>query len=159
MKSVNLQKFTLILLRLMIGWHFMYEGGIKLLNPGWTSRSYLLDSAWIFKGAFEWLANSGNALAVVDTLNAWGLLLIGLALILGIFTRIASFSGIILLLLYYFSHPALLSVQYMFPSEGSYYIVNKNLIECAALWVLYAFPTSVFFGLRVYIRSKHKLLD
>lgn len=159
MKSGNLQKFTLTVLRLMIGWHFLYEGGIKLLNPGWTSRSYLLDSAWIFKGAFEWIANNSNALAVADLLNAWGLLLIGLALILGIFTRIASISGIVLLLLYYFSHPSLLSVQYMFPSEGSYFIVNKNLIECAALWVLYAFPTSAFFGVRIYIGSKSRLFD
>ena len=31
----------LVALRLVIGWHFLYEGVIKLYNPDWTSFGYL----------------------------------------------------------------------------------------------------------------------
>ena len=45
----------LVLLRILIGWHFLYEGVIKAYNPSWTSRGYLL-SASILKPFFNWLA-------------------------------------------------------------------------------------------------------
>ena len=38
------QMTWLMMLRLFIGWHFMYEGLVKIMNPKWTSLPYLLDS-------------------------------------------------------------------------------------------------------------------
>ena len=35
------QMTWLMLLRLFIGWHFMYEGLGKIMNPKWTSLPYL----------------------------------------------------------------------------------------------------------------------
>ena len=32
------QSWALVLLRIFIGWHFLYEGVIKAYNPAWTSR-------------------------------------------------------------------------------------------------------------------------
>ncbi|MEE3301924.1 MAG: DoxX subfamily, partial [Candidatus Neomarinimicrobiota bacterium] len=40
-----------------------------------------------------------------------------------------------------------LGLEYSRPGEGSYIIVNKNLIEACALWVLYVFPTGHIIGL------------
>jgi len=50
-------------------------------------------------------------------------------------------------LLYYLFAPPFLGLEYSRPGEGSYIIVNKNLIEACALWVLYAFPTGHVIGL------------
>ncbi len=33
------QLFFMAGLRMLIGWHFLYEGLIKLFNPGWTSKA------------------------------------------------------------------------------------------------------------------------
>ena len=33
----DFQVTTLVALRMLIGWHFCYEGIAKLLNPYWTS--------------------------------------------------------------------------------------------------------------------------
>ena len=44
------QLVSLTLLRLLIGWHLLYEGMAKLSNANWTSAAYLLDSKWIFSG-------------------------------------------------------------------------------------------------------------
>ena len=35
------QVTALVTLRLFIGWHFLYEGLAKLVNPYWTSAEYL----------------------------------------------------------------------------------------------------------------------
>jgi len=41
--------YLLTVLRILIGWHFLYEGITKLINPAWTAKYYLLGSKWIFK--------------------------------------------------------------------------------------------------------------
>ncbi len=50
------QRFALVLLRILIGWHFLYEGVIKAYNPAWTAKGYLL-SASVLKPFFAWLAH------------------------------------------------------------------------------------------------------
>jgi len=147
------QSFALVILRIAIGWHFLYEGGVKILNPHWTAKSYLLDSGGFMKGFFESIAGNPTLLSISDATNAWGLTLIGLSLIIGLFTRVSSAAGIILLLLYYMSHPAFPGIEYLFPSDGSYFIVNKTLVELFALLVIYVFPTSHIFGLQRLIKS------
>ena len=74
------QLYALVILRMLIGWHFLYEGISKLLSPAWTAKYYLLGSKWIFEGLFELMASSPNVLNVIDFLNVWGLILIGLSL-------------------------------------------------------------------------------
>ena len=42
---------------------------------------------------------------ITDFLNVYGLILIGLALFIGLFSRVASLAGALLLTLYYFAYP------------------------------------------------------
>lgn len=93
------------------------------------------------------MAQNPGVLKVIDVLNVWGLIIIGFALIVGFLSRPAIISGIILLGLYYLSHPPLVGIRYEMPTEGKYLLVNKNLIELFALAVLYVFPTSRIIGL------------
>lgn len=141
------QVAMLVLLRMLIGWHFMYEGLAKLTNPYWTSAGYLAESKWWFAGMFTDIASNPTALTIVDYANAWGLLLIGVGLMLGLLTRSATIAGMVLLFLYYIAAPPFVGFVYSMPAEGSYLVVNKVLIELAALAVLLAFPTGRVFGL------------
>jgi len=154
----KLQSFAIIILRISIGWHFLYEGGVKILNPHWTAKSYLLDSGGFMKEFFGFIAGNQTMLAISDTFNAWGLAVIGLSLIVGLFTRFSSLAAIFLLLLYYLSHPAFPGVEYLFPSDGSYFLINKTLVELFALLVIYAFPTSHIFGLQRLIKNNKSFL-
>ncbi len=150
----NFQTTALVVLRMLVGWHFLYEGLAKLLNPYWTSAGYLAGSQWWFKGLFLDIAANPTAVTVVDYLNVWGLTLIGLGLLLGLFTRAATVAGIVLLALYYIAAPPFGGYVYDMPTEGSYLIVNKILIELAALLVLLAYPTGRSFGLdRFWVRG------
>lgn len=143
----NFQTGALVALRLVVGWHFLYEGLAKLSNPYWTSAGYLADAHGWFSGLFLWIAASPTAVTIVDYLNIWGLTLIGLGLLLGLLTRPATITAIVLLALYYLAAPPLVGYQYAMPTEGSYLIVNKILVELAALVVLLAYPTGASWGL------------
>lgn len=150
----NLQTTALVILRILIGWHLLYEGITKLINPYWSSAGYLMESKWIFSGWFQSIVANPTALKIVDFLNEWGLIAIGLGLIAGFLTEIATISGIVLLVLYYFANPPFVGLTYSMPTEGSYLIVNKTLIEAAALFVLAVFPTGRKIGLDVFLFRK-----
>lgn len=153
MKESAARSLSLFLLRVFVGWHLLYEGLIKVMDPSWTSYGYLKGSKGIFSGFFLMIADNSNLLGVVDILNQWGLVLIGLSLFLGVFTRVAAISGMVLLMLYYICMPPLLGLDYASTSEGSYMIVNKNLIEVAALLVLALFSAGEQYGLDL-LRTK-----
>lgn len=142
-----LQKFVLLTLRILIGWHILYEGISKLLIPNWSSAGFLSESKWILSGFSSWIVSNTGILHIVDFLNTWGLIAIGLGLIVGLFTRVAAISGAILLMLYYLNNPPLIGLEYSIPTEGNYLVVSKTLIEAVSLLVLAIFPTGLFAGL------------
>lgn len=151
----DLQIFSLTFLRVLIGWHFLYEGFTKLFStPAWTAKSYLLGSVGPFSGIFHAMGANPAIMNIIDPVNMWGLILIGLSLFIGLFARPFKLFGIVLLLLYYFAYPPFSTVVINSPAEGSYWIVNKNLIEMAALFVLFLFPTSHITGIDRYIKFK-----
>ncbi len=157
-KISNLQLNFLVVLRILIGWHFLYEGFAKLLTPGWSSAEFLSLSSWIFAPFFQWIAETPTVLQVVDFLNIWGLIFIGFGLFVGLFTRVATISGITLLALYYIANPPFVGLDFGVPTEGSYLIVNKNLVELGALVVLLLFPTGKYVGFDKFIfneKDKH----
>jgi uncharacterized membrane protein YphA (DoxX/SURF4 family) len=132
---------ALVALRILVGWHFLYEGVSKLFNPNWTSAGYLVDSTWLFSDFFRWIVAHPAALRTADLLNIWGLTLIGVALLLGIMSRTVSLLGAGLLALYYVAQPPLIGLDSTGASEGSYLIVNKNLIELGVLLLFASLPT------------------
>lgn len=147
-------RIAITILRILVGWHFLYEGIIKIYNPDWSAKGYLL-TAETFTGFYQWLA-SDSLIGLVDAMNVVVLLLVGLSLVLGIFEKQGAFCGIGLLLLYYFAHPAFMGSAQLV-TEGNYWIINKNLVEAAALFVLYTIPTGSYFGLEVLFKKPSEL--
>ena len=130
------QAIAISVLRMLIGWHLLYEGLVKIMTPNWSSYGFLNSSKWIFSDLFKAIASNKNLLNIIDFINVWSLLFIGLFLILGIYKKTISYMGVTLLLLYYIAMPPLVGITYSMPMEGSYMIVNKTLIEAAALLVV-----------------------
>lgn len=157
MKQTGSQLSALVILRVLIGWHFLYEGLVKLLNPDWSAYGYLISSEGIFSGVFQSMATNESLLSVINVLNQWGLFLIGLGLFLGVLTRLSCYLGALLLLFYYLAHPPFVGVDYAIPTQGNYLLVDKNLIEMFTLIVISLFPTGVFVGLDRILFKKKKL--
>ncbi len=128
-------KLVVTLLRCAIGWHFLYEGLSKVLADQWTAKGFLAGASGPLAGIYHWMASSDIAMAVVNPLNMYGLTIIGLALFLGIAVRFAAISGMALLVLYYFAYPPFGGVSYA-PTEGSLFLINKNVIEALGLALL-----------------------
>ena len=148
------QEIALVLLRTLVGWHFAYEGYVKLLHPAWSrdgvplpawsSAGYLKSAtgplAALFHslGASPWVGQLDVAVAVL-------LVAIGLSLMLGLLTQIGCIGAMALLTVFYVS-----AIPLGGPDahvEGTYLFVNKNLIELASVGVVFAFRTGRIAGL------------
>ena len=123
----NSSKIFLFLLRISLGWMYLYAGLTKLLDPDWTSLSYL-ESAKGLGGFYAWLATP-MMLPIVDFTNEWGLTLLGVSLILGLFVRLSGPLGALLMLLYY--------IALGFPHPNTHaFIVDEHVIYIFALLYL-----------------------
>lgn len=147
METPKWQTGLLVTLRFLIGWHLLYEGIFKLLRPEWSSIGFLEGTQWIFTGVADWITSNPGVLSAVDFLNTWGLIAIGLGLILGLFTRTAAIAGAALLGLYYLFNPPFIGMEMTGPAEGNYLVVNKNLIEAVTLLLIAVSPAARSFGL------------
>ena len=87
-----------------------------------------------------------------------GLLLIGFSLILGLFTRVGAIGALFFLSLFYLLYLPLTGMAQP-GSEGTYLVVNKTLIEAAAVFVLLVFDTGAIAGLDLLLRRRKKAAD
>jgi uncharacterized membrane protein YphA (DoxX/SURF4 family) len=86
----------------------------------------------------------------LDTINAltmYGLVAMGLCLMLGLFGPLAALAGAVFLGQIYLSMPPWPGLPPSPVAEGHYLIVNKNLIEMLACLALVFIPTSFWIGL------------
>jgi len=138
---------AITVLRVLVGWHFFYEGLTKLTAPSWSAAGFLKQAKGPLAGSFHAMAAQPGTLANADLATMWLLTLVGACLILGLFTRLASLAGIGFILLFYLATPPFIGYFYSIPSEGSYLIVNKNLVELCALVVILSTRSGLFAGL------------
>jgi thiosulfate dehydrogenase [quinone] large subunit len=151
-----MKSFALVALRTLIGWHFAYEGFYKLMQPGWsreggllapfTAAGYLKSATGPFASVFHAMGANPAIVHATDIVVPAGLLLVGLSLMLGLFTQIGCAGAIGFLALFYLSQPPLTGMPQP-GAEGAYLFVNKNLIELAATATVMAFRTGAIAGL------------
>jgi len=146
-----LTRLSLSIIRMAIGWHFLYEGLTKLLMQGWTSLPYLANSTGFLSGFYHWMAGLEGLVGVIDIMNVYGLILIGLALFTGLFVRLASVGGMALLLLYYFAYPPW-GTSLFGTSDGHFFIVNRNFIE-AFLLLWFVVGKQAGYGLAYFFKG------
>lgn len=140
----KLQRVSLFLLRVGLGWIFFWAGITKVLNPEWSAGGFL-QGAKTFPAFFSWFG-SPTMLPITNFVNEWGLTLLGVSLILGIFVRWTAPFGVILMVLYY-----LPILQFPYPNVNSF-IVDQHIIFIIALIALYAFNAGQYWGLEKKIR-------
>src|SRR5919112_981527 len=138
---------AITVLRVVVGWHFLYEGLAKLTSTTWSAAGYMKASRGPFADLFRWIASQPHLLDQANLITMYGLTIVGVLLILGLFTRLAAIGGIAFILLFYLCNPPFIGYFYSIPSEGSYLIVNKNLVELCALVVILATRSGLFAGL------------
>ena len=159
------QQFALVCLRTLIGWHFLYEAYYKLASPAWSpaggplapwsAAGYLKGASGPLAGIFQRLINSGFTSWIDRTVKV-ALLLIGLSLLLGVFTRVGAVAALLFLSLFYLLYVPTIGVPQP-NAEGTYLIVNKTLIEAAAVFVLLLFDTGRIAGLDLLFKRRARI--
>lgn len=148
------QQGMVVLLRFSIGWHLFYQGFGKIYAVSWTSREYLEAASGPLAGVFQGIARSPALLSLADTLTVWGLIVAGLLLMAGLFSRAAALVGLLLLTLFYVAAPPLGYAGFIVATaQGTELYVNKTLIEAIALLMLLSFPTGHILGLDIWVKG------
>ncbi len=92
-------------LRLAFAWEFLHGGIDKLLNPAYAT-SYGLFNAAIAGAPSPWIQGFMSILLLNGSffllLIAWGEVLVGVSLLLGLFTRLGAFGGILMQWTFFF---------------------------------------------------------
>lgn len=137
-----MKQISIFLLRVSLGWLFFWAGITKVLNPAWSAAGYL-QGAKTFPEFYQWLAQPG-LLPTVNFLNEWGLTLLGVSLILGVFIRLSSILGSVLMLLYY-----LVIFQFPYPNPQSF-LVDQHIIYILTLQALASLKAGRIWGLETW---------
>lgn len=108
-RAHSLSAWFVLALRLMMGFAFLYAGLSKLLGPEpFSAQGYLLGAVPANGGPlvdlFVWMGETDWMLAILDVAVPFGQVAIGLALIVGAFTRLAAFFGAFMMATFYFAN-------------------------------------------------------
>lgn len=142
----TMQKVSLVGLRVTLGWFMFYAGITKVLDPAWSAEGYIKGAksmVWFY----QWLL-APNILPTVNFLNKWGLTLLGISLILGLFVRWSSAAGIVLMVLYYIA-----ILDFPYPDAHSY-LVDQHIIYSFVLFLFIIFRAGQVWGFDYFIYHK-----
>lgn len=101
MPTSTLDRSLIFLMRVLIGWMFLYAGASQILH-GESSVGFLTHVK-TFHDTFAAFATP-TLLPITDVLMKWGHLLIGLSLVSGLMVRVSGPFGILLMVTYHFAH-------------------------------------------------------
>ncbi len=141
------EKLILTILRMIIGWLFLYAGLTKLGNPEWTAAGFL-KGAKTFPALYHWLGSEAN-IGWVDFLNQWGLTFVGAGMITGFLTRIAALGGVLIMALYYLP-------RLDFPYLENAFLVDQHVIYALVFALMFATRAGQYWGLDKYLKTKKK---
>lgn len=133
----KLVKISLLILRVYLGWYFFYTGIFQVLTHEWTIQSNLMNTK-NFAYFYQWLT-SPAVLTILNFLNEWGLILLGFFLILGIFTRLTSLLGAVLMIFYF--------TLYYLPILQLNFMVDKPLVYALVLILFAGMQAGRYYGL------------
>jgi thiosulfate dehydrogenase [quinone] large subunit len=130
--------YSLLSLRLVMGWTFFLPGIKHAWNPEWSARGLLMYSANkpgnplqpLWAEMVEWVW-------ILTPLNSIGLTLVGLALILGAFVRFSAFWGSVMMMFYWAA---------ALPLENAF-LVDDHIVYVLLLFGLGAFGSGRILGL------------
>jgi thiosulfate dehydrogenase [quinone] large subunit len=155
MTESNLERGVIFVLRILMGWTFLYAGIWQIWENFDTAG--FLNHVVTFHDFFSVFAKPA-VLPYTDFLVKWGHLLIGLSLISGLLVRISAPFGILLMITYYFAH-----MEFPFIEDHLNYLVDFHLVYATVLVYLIAHRAGHVWGLdslieRLHMVEKHPAL-
>ena len=129
MPDAGTERNIIFLLRIALGWVFLYAASHQVFVPGWSVAGFL-EHTKTFHGLFSIFTGPGIA-PIISFLVSYGHLLIGLSLIVGLAVRVSAFFGILLMLLYWMAH-----MDFPYISDQNNFIVDFHIVDALVLALL-----------------------
>jgi thiosulfate dehydrogenase (quinone) large subunit len=124
--AVTLLMPVTLLLRLTMGWIFIWSGFDKLFND-FSAAGFLTNATQgPLGGWFQDMGRNQTALDVINPLVVWGQILIGITITFGLFTRGGLFWGAVMMMMFYL--PQFPPATNPFMDEHLVYIVVFGLL-------------------------------
>jgi thiosulfate dehydrogenase (quinone) large subunit len=144
----RLSQVTLVLLRIGAGWIFVYMGINAIITNTWSLVTYTKGS--ILFPEFYKVVTDPNLVPYLNVAMKGLLIIVGAALVLGVFVRTASLIGVFIMLFFYFP-------IYKDGHVGTeYYIINQHVIMIFVLFHVAALRAGEYFSIgSVLHRSRH----
>lgn len=101
-----LTAYWFLFMRLLVGWWFLHEGLDKYVTPGPFRAGWFLEKTGTVVSPLLTALANGPGEAAVNVAVPLGELLIGLGVILGALTRLASLFGASMMLVFYLGNEA-----------------------------------------------------
>ena len=139
------QRASVFILRIVMGWMYLYAGITHILDPKFSAAKYI-NGATSFVDLYQWFL-SPQVLPIIDFMVKWGLTLLGVSLILGLFVRLSAYLGMLLMLLFY-----LPILNFPMVGKGSY-LIDKHIIYMVGLFALASFRAGHVWGLDKWCSS------
>lgn len=149
MTETKLDRGIILVLRLLMGWTFLYAGAWQIWDNFDTAK--FLDHVVTFHNFFSIFAQPA-VLPITDLLVKWGHLLIGLSLISGFLVRVSGPFGVLLMITYYFAH-----MKFPYIEEPVNFLVDYHLVYATVIVYLIAHRAGHVFGLDGLV--EHMQLD
>jgi thiosulfate dehydrogenase [quinone] large subunit len=123
------EKILVLLLRLLMAWTFLYAASHQVFVPGWSVVGFL-DHTKTFHDLFAVFTGPSVA-PVITVLVAYGHLLIGLSLLVGLMVRVSAAFGILLMLVYWLAH-----MDFPYIENTNNFIVDYHIVYAGVLGYL-----------------------
>lgn len=155
MNAPSLDKGIIIVLRILVGWTFLYAGTWQIWEN--YSAAGFLTHVVTFHDFFATFA-APAVLPYTNFLMKWGHLLIGLSLVSGLMVRVSGPFGILLMVTYHFAH-----MDWPFIEDHLNLFVDFHLVYATVIVYLMAHNAGHVFGLdglleRLHVVERHPAL-
>jgi thiosulfate dehydrogenase [quinone] large subunit len=139
---------TLILyFRVLLGWTFVYAASHQVLVPGWSVSGFLSHTK-TFHGFFAVFTTPAMA-PITSFPVAYGHLLIGLSLVVGLLVRASTAFGILLMFVYWMAH-----MDWPYIENSNNFIVDYHLVYAGVLAYLFVTRAGEIYGLDGWLKSR-----
>jgi thiosulfate dehydrogenase [quinone] large subunit len=147
MQRLKMEMAIIVYLRVAMAWTFLYPAFRQILSPEFNVAGFLSHTK-TFHDFFSIFATPPAA-HVVSILVAYGHLLIGLSLLVGLFVWLSAGFGALLMVVYWMAH-----VDWPYVANKTNFIIDQHLVYAGVLLYLGVVCAGRFWGLDAWVQKK-----
>ena len=141
------ERTLMLYLRVAMAWTFLYPAFRQILSPDFSVAGFLGHTK-TFHDFFSIFATQ-SAAHVTSVLVAYGHLLIGLSLLVGLLVRFSAGFGALLMIAYWMAH-----MDWPYIEDKTNFIIDQHLVYAGVLLYLGVVRAGHFWGLDAWVQGR-----